>query len=146
MAIYLVGLGLLAGVASEPLRFDRVRTAIVRQLGESLDKARAHAMTWEREVQGSGHASGSAAVAEPPARWVLRLEAVDAAIGRRDFSGAERAWHDAHTAALRTRTWRPLVAVGDAALKIGEAAGHRRAAASRARELYLAALIRARGA
>jgi hypothetical protein len=37
-----------------------------------------------------------------------------------------------------------LAAVGDAALRVADAAGQRSAGASRARDLYMAALIRAR--
>ena len=42
-AIYLVGLGVLAGIASERVRFDAVRTSLVRQFAEATQRARAHA-------------------------------------------------------------------------------------------------------
>jgi hypothetical protein len=75
--------------------------------------------------------------------WGTHLEAVDAALARRDVSAAERAWRDAHGAAVRTRTWRPLLEVGDAALRIGALTHHRAPYQAKARELYLAALTRA---
>lgn len=103
-------------------------------------------MTWELDIQRATPpaAAPATSVTERRVTWVTHLEAVDAALSRGDARAAERAWRDAHAAAVRTRAWRPLVAIGDAALRIGKAAGQRQAAASRARDAYLAALNRAR--
>jgi hypothetical protein len=79
-----------------------------------------------------------------PATWERQVEVVNAALARRDIGAAERAWRDAHNLALRTRAWLPLADVGGAALRIGTVVGHRDPYRMRARELYLAALSRAR--
>ena len=142
-ATYLVGLGLLAGIVSERLRFDTVRTRIVRQLDDARLRAKASAMTLEMEVQRLPPPPSATPPTEAPT-WATHLEAVDAALAQRDVTAAERAWREAYTAALRTRASRPLADVGDAALRIGEIAGQRRGYVSRARELYMAALTRAR--
>jgi hypothetical protein len=57
---------------------------------------------------------------------------------------AVRVWHDAYGAGLESRTWESMIAVGDAFLAIGRAAGAVRGARQNAREAYLTALIRAR--
>ena len=72
------------------------------------------------------------------------LEAVDRALRIGNVSAAEAAWHDAHGAALRGGRWEDLIAVGDAYLRIGEAAHQRTMALPRARQAYLAGLFRAR--
>jgi hypothetical protein len=68
----------------------------------------------------------------------------ETALSQRDLTAAERALREAHVAALRTRTWRPLIEVGDAAIRLSAADASRSAHVTRARELYLAALTRAR--
>jgi hypothetical protein len=77
-------------------------------------------------------------------RAATGLEAVDQALRSGDLTAAERAWRDAHGLAAMGREWRPLADIGDAALRIGDAAGQRAPYVSRAREAYLAALVRAR--
>jgi hypothetical protein len=72
------------------------------------------------------------------------LEAVDRALRLGDIVDAERAWRTAYVAAARSRSWRALADLGDAALRIGDAAGQRGSYVARAREAYLAALVRAR--
>jgi hypothetical protein len=57
---------------------------------------------------------------------------------------AVRVWHDAYGAALESRTWESMIAVGDAFMAIGRVAGSVRGARQNAREAYLTALIRAR--
>jgi hypothetical protein len=79
---------------------------------------------------------------EPHTATHLRL--VDDALRRGDVSAAVRAWHDAHRAALGSRQWEPMLAVGDARLRVGAASGFVREARSAARQHYLAALFRAR--
>jgi hypothetical protein len=76
--------------------------------------------------------------------WVAPLRAVDEALARQNVSAAERLWHDAYGHAVASRRWDGMVAVGDASLRIGQIAGRRAAAETRARQAYLAALFRAR--
>jgi hypothetical protein len=72
------------------------------------------------------------------------LVSVDDALARDDVAAALQAWQQAYALARRTRSWRGLVEAGDAHVRIGAAANASAAAAPRAREIYLAALGRAR--
>ncbi|MFQ5881845.1 MAG: hypothetical protein ACE5I9_05165 [Candidatus Methylomirabilales bacterium] len=92
-----------------------------------------------RPEGGSRHGSGA-----EDAAWTTHIRRVHEALAEKDISGAEWAWHYAYVAALRSRSWEDMVEVGDAALRIGEAAGFRQGSADRARQSYLVALIRAR--
>src|SRR5687767_5658083 len=74
------------------------------------------------------------------------LAAVDASLASRDLSGAVRAWHEAYGAALVTGSWQPVIEVGDAMLRIGEASGGPTGAKAHAREAYMSALRRAQRA
>jgi hypothetical protein len=76
--------------------------------------------------------------------WTAALDRVDAALARQDVGAAEWAWHEAYAGALRSWRWDALVEVGDAYLRIGAVAKGPKAAAAKARELYFAALFRAR--
>jgi hypothetical protein len=58
-------------------------------------------------------------------------------------SAAVGAWHDAYGAALASRGWEGMIAVGDAFLRIGVEAGTRNGSRPNARQAYLNALIRA---
>jgi hypothetical protein len=78
------------------------------------------------------------------ARWVPHLEAVDAALQAHDLRAAHRAWLAAHGAALASRRWEALVETADAHLRIAQVANL--PGAPKARDLYLAALFRARDA
>lgn len=71
------------------------------------------------------------------------LRQVDAALGEGDVPGALRAWHLAYQGALGSRQWSPMIATGDAWLRIG-AAGGGDDPRPRARRQYLRALFRAR--
>src|SRR5262249_3985822 len=51
---------------------------------------------------------------------------------------------DAYGAALHTRSWESMIAVGDAFMEIGRATSTPRGAHMNARDAYLTALIRAR--
>jgi hypothetical protein len=77
--------------------------------------------------------------------WIAEVRRVDAALGHGDIDAAERAWRDAHLEAVRTRGWKPMIEVGDAAVRIGEASGNRDPVAPQARQAYLSAFFRARG-
>lgn len=82
--------------------------------------------------------------ARAAASWAAALDEVDTALQQRDVSVAVRAWHDAHIAARRAREWEPLLAVGRAQLRIGEASGSRTQSVAKARRLFLDALFHAR--
>ena len=144
-AVYLIAVGVLTGVVRERLRVDRLRDNIVRTLGEAMRRVRPLATLWERDLQPRIQADGPVASnAARPATWASHLEVADIALSRGEMKSAERAWRDAHAAALRTREWRPLVAVGDTAIRIGNAAENPRAGSGRARKAYMDALTRAR--
>ncbi len=59
---------------------------------------------------------------------------------------AIRALHDAYGAALQSRRWQAMIAVGDAFMVVGRAPGNAAGARIDARQAYLTALIRARRA
>lgn len=74
------------------------------------------------------------------------LTAVDNALARSNVSAAVRAWHDAYNVALVSGGWEPLIEVGDAFLRIGDAAGAPAASKANARHVYMSALRRAQRA
>jgi hypothetical protein len=76
--------------------------------------------------------------------WKTHVVAVDRALAQHDVSAAVRAWHDAYGAALASRGWEGMIAVGDAFLRIGAEAGTPGGSRSNARQAYLNAFIRAR--
>ena len=78
----------------------------------------------------------------PP--WIPHIQTLDEALAQKNVSAAEQAWHRAYSAALGSRTWGGMIAVGDATLRIGEVAGLRGPSQAKARGLYLSALFRAR--
>jgi hypothetical protein len=55
--------------------------------------------------------------------WNAQLASLDHALGANDVGRAVRAWRDAYGAALGSRRWEPMFAVGQAALRIAESAG-----------------------
>jgi hypothetical protein len=73
----------------------------------------------------------------------VALERLERARERGDGRAAERAWHDAYVSALRG-DWRARVAIGEAALRLGNAGPDQQTAPARARQSYLAALFVAR--
>src|SRR2546425_1771714 len=79
-------------------------------------------------------------------RWRSELDRVDRALADHDVSAAVRSWQEAYPAALGSRTWEAMVEVGQAYVRIGDAASARRAAEPKARQAYLIALFRARQA
>src|SRR5262249_39331274 len=94
---------------------------------------------------------GGAALAgaDDPARlsdasWASDVGRVDEALVRGHRSEAEWLWHDAYAHALGARKWEGLLAVGDAYIRIADAAHGRKAGEVTARSLYLVALYRAR--
>lgn len=75
--------------------------------------------------------------------WTAHVATVDRALARHDVSGAVVAWQDAYGAALASRGWEGMIAVGDAFLRIGAEAGSLRGSRPNARQAYLNVLIRA---
>ncbi|MBI1736247.1 MAG: hypothetical protein HYR51_13825 [Candidatus Rokubacteria bacterium] len=89
-------------------------------------------------------ATATATAETPEAAWATHLRAVDEALAERAMRRAARSWSNACLAARAARSWRGMLEVGDAALRIGEASGTRAAARPKARQLYLAAFFGAR--
>lgn len=77
-------------------------------------------------------------------RRIPALTEVHATLDRGDHSAAIAVWQAAYGAARAAGSWQPLLAAGDASLRIGEATASRPAAIARARQLYLHAFFRAR--
>jgi hypothetical protein len=75
--------------------------------------------------------------------WRAHVGTIDQALARHDVSAAVGAWHHAYGAALASRGWEGMLAVGDAFLRIGTEAGTVSGSRSNARQAYLNALIRA---
>lgn len=72
----------------------------------------------------------------PTAPWQTHIVKLDRARAEGDARAAAQALRAAYTAALVSRTWESMAAVGDAAARLGEPA--------KARQAYLTALFRAR--
>jgi len=72
------------------------------------------------------------------------LVSVEEALARGDAAGSLRAWQQAYEAARMNRGWRGLVEVGDAGVRIDAETRGTAVIAPRARQVYLAALNRAR--
>jgi len=87
-------------------------------------------------------ASGPAATAAAP--WLSPLGDVERGLASGDLPAARTARHRAHLAALGSGSWEGFLAVGDAALRLGDASGDRGAMEAEARRAYLSALSRAR--
>ena len=73
--------------------------------------------------------------------WTRGLDSARAAVAAGEPDPAARAWREAYSAAVRTRQWEPMLAVGDAALEVGRAAGTAPDAQQQARQSYLQAVI-----
>ena len=82
--------------------------------------------------------------ARDDALWKAYLHLVDTELASGHVDVAVRAWHDGYGAALESRSWEGMIAVGDAFMQIGHAAGTPGGARMNARDAYLTALIRAR--
>jgi hypothetical protein len=81
---------------------------------------------------------------KPDAEWTAHLAEVDQALAARDRPAATRALNRAHLAALAAGGWEPLVEIGHASLRVGEAAHLRDLGVPKARQAWLTALFRAR--
>jgi len=84
--------------------------------------------------------------AKEEAPWISPLRDMDDALARGDFSTATTARHKADLAALASPAWEGFLAVGDGALRLGEARGARSGREHEARRAYLSAMVRARNA
>ena len=73
------------------------------------------------------------------------LAGVDAALATGDVPGALRAWHEAYGAMMGSPRWEGFADAGDAFLRIARASGSPARGISRARDLYLSALLGASG-
>jgi hypothetical protein len=76
--------------------------------------------------------------------WTESLDRIEAALAGGDATAALSAWREANAAALRTGQWEGMIAVGDAARRLGAQYGVPREYLGRARQAYLTALYRAR--
>jgi hypothetical protein len=72
------------------------------------------------------------------------VDQVERAIEAEDRSRAGQLWNAAYAAAVRSRRWEPMVALGDAALRLDLAAGVPGGYRAAARQVYLSALVRVR--
>ena len=126
--LYLIGLGFLGGIVAERVRFDHQRLAVMNRYEEALRKWQGYLMGLEKAASGAVEATGR----------------VNEALAKKDIPAAERAWREAYIAALRSGRWEDLIEAGDLYLRIGEAAGDRKAAEQQSREAYLRASVRAR--
>ena len=114
---------------------DRVRRVVLFLVLGAVALLAALEMTLAR-------AGGSAAT--PDAPWLAPLGDMDRALASGDLVSATTSRHKANLAALGSRRWEGFLAVGDAALRLGDALGDRRAMEPEARRAYLAALSHAR--
>lgn len=71
------------------------------------------------------------------------LGAVEEALASGDAAAMLRAWHNACLEALGSHGWEPMIAVGEAARRIGQVTGFKIAFAAKARQAYHVALYRA---
>jgi hypothetical protein len=65
-------------------------------------------------------------------------------MARSEFDTAESLWREAYAAALKSRHWEGMVAVGDTYRALGARAGFRATSMAKSRQAYLTALFRAR--
>jgi len=85
-----------------------------------------------------GHASPA-----PARRVAVGLDAVEEAMATGDASLMLRTWHAACLDALGSQQWEPMVAVGDAARRIGQITGFKISFTAKARQAYHVGLYRA---
>jgi len=76
--------------------------------------------------------------------WRAFLDVFEKERAQGHRNAAIRVLYDAYGAALESRSWESMIAVGDAFMVIGRAPGNGAGARMNARQAYLSALIRAR--
>ncbi len=89
-------------------------------------------------------ACGTAPDRSMDAPWVAHVQRMNEALARGDVGAAVRAQHEAYSAALGSRGWEGMAAVGDASVGPAELSGARAAMVPGARRAYLVALFHAR--
>jgi hypothetical protein len=138
MGLYLVGLAFLGGlsIVANRVPADPQQMAVISQDDRPVREGDSNLVPTE-QLALAKHASSD----DP---WTAHIRRMDDALAQTDISAAEQTWREAYGAALRSRRWDGLVAVGDASLRIAEVVGAREAPKAKARRLYLAALFRAR--
>lgn len=104
--------------------------------------------TEEPRAEPPGTPVGSAAArraqgAERDAGWAVHLRRLEEALARGHAGGMLREWQAACGAALATQQWEPMVAVGEAALRLGRATGFTLTFLGKTRHAYYVALFRA---
>src|SRR5690242_4115487 len=114
------------------------RRAMARQRGVVV-LAVIFAMLMGLEVVAQAAARRAAESDDRP--WKGALERMDRAVAASDISAAERAMHDAYVAAVASRRWDAMVAVGDAYGRLGVASHEVSQDRARARQAYLAAFF-----
>ena len=83
------------------------------------------------------HGEGLIVRSQADGVWTAHLRVVETELARGRIDVAVRVWHDAYGAALESRSWESKIAVGDAFMQIGHAAGTpRRRAHERARRVH----------
>ena len=130
----LVMLTFLSGLVAEPVL--GWKAAAVSRYDETVQKWKADGPKRERVAASRGQ------TAEAP--WTIHLRKAEEALAGKNVRAAEQSWQEAYRAALSSKRWEGMVAVGDASRRIAEVAGSREASAPRARRLLLTALERAR--
>lgn len=123
LALYFVGVGFLGA-------------AVLTQHDEALRTFRSHLGDPELKAPAGPEASN--------APWTGPIRRVDEALAQKKVNAAEQAWLDAFGAALKSQRWDWMLEVGEAYLRLGRLGGFSRAAEAKARQIYLAALFRAR--
>ena len=100
-------------------------------------------LTFARE-RASPQGSAAPGRARDDDLWRAHLDVVEKELARGHIDVAVRVWHDAQGAAVVSRSWESMIALGDSWMAIGRAAGTPRGSRERAREAYTTALIWAR--
>lgn len=80
----------------------------------------------------------------PAQDWRRPLAVASAALAAGDVGGATAPWREARRRALAAHAWEGLLEVGAAYRRLGDAGGFAHEATATARELFLAAMFRAR--
>jgi hypothetical protein len=143
VALAIAGTGAIVGLATQEMKLNQ-RYAFGSQPMPPAEPATA-VTTDTRSTAAvpfspsAGRASGAADTPEQE-----RLARVDAAIAANDASRAIYEWREAYGAALRSRRWEALVAVGDAGTRLEALLGATGRYRPEARQAYMAALLRAR--
>lgn len=138
LGLYLIGLAGLGGMSlmAERATADQPRTSVIVPVDTALQQAPGN------PVQRKPSAPAERVSTDGP--WTSHLRRVDVALAQKDVSTAEQAWHQAYGEALGSRSWKGMIDVGDASLRIGRVANGAQTSVAKSRRLYTIALFRAR--